>query len=143
MMLLHVVILCPLFTLIQSPYDMARNDKDGEVIKVLAKLRNVETEDVLSEAKIIRNDVEDEKCSRKANFCKTLKNLGKSGLKDLLIALVVVTMSHMSGVSLITTYLVDIFSSTGISEIVLVLVTGLSEMLFSSFQVIIADKLGR
>ena len=100
---------------------------------------------MLSEAKMIRNDVEDEKCSRKANFCKTLKNLGKSGLKDLLmlIALVVVTMSHMSGVSLITTYIVDIFCSTGISEIVLVLVTGLSEMLFSSFQVIIADKLGR
>ena len=143
MMLLHALMSCALFTLIKSPYELARADKEEAVVEVLAKLRNVDSKDVISEANSIRKDVEDDKLSRKSNTLKTMKNLGRTGLKKLVTVLVVVAMTHLSGCTVITTYVVDIFSSTGMSEIVLVLVTGFSEMGFSFLQLIIADKLGR
>ena len=72
-----------------------------------------------------------------------MKSLGQSGLLKLCTAMVVVAMTHLSGCTVITTYVVDIFSSSAIPEILLVLVTGFSEMGFSFFQLLIADRLGR
>ena len=69
-----------------------------------------------------------------------MKHLNK---KHVMIVLVVILMSKLSGMGILTTYLVDIFSSTGIQEFTLVLTTGISEMVFSFLQMIIADKLGR
>ena len=69
-----------------------------------------------------------------------MKRLNK---KHVMIVLVVILMSKLSGMGILTTYLVDIFSSTGIQEFTLVLTTGISEMVFSFLQMIIADRLGR
>ena len=142
MMLLHVVICCSLFKLVPSPYEWTRVDNNDKAIEVLAKLRNVVFEDVILEATFIRKEVEEEK-SCQLNFLNKLKNLQKTGLKKLGIALAVFTMTHMSGVTVITTYVVDIFSSSGISDGILVLVTGFSEMGFSFLHLFVADKLGR
>ena len=143
MMLLHTVILCAMFLLILSPYELARAKKEEKVIEALAKLRNAAAEDVVPEAKFIRKDVEDEMTTHKSNILNTMKNLNKTSLKNLGIVLIVFSMTHLSSCTVITTYVVDIFSSSSISELVLVLVTGFSEMGFSFIQMIIADKLGR
>lgn len=143
MMLLHTVILCAMFLLIPSPYELARANKEEKVIEALAKLRNAAAEDVVPEAKFISKDVEDEMTTHKSNILNTMKNLNKTSLKNLGIVLIVVSMTHLSGCTVITTYVVDIFSSSSISEVVLVLVTGFSEMGFSFLQMVIADKLGR
>ena len=142
MMLLHAVICCSLFKLVPSPYELTRADNKDKVIEVLAKLRNVVSEDVILEAAFIWKEVEEEKTCQ-SNFLNRFERLHKAGLKNLGITLVVFTMTHMSGVTVITTYVVDIFSSSGISEVVLVLVTGFSEMGFSFFHLFVADKLGR
>ena len=69
-----------------------------------------------------------------------LRNVNK---KHVMVVLEVILMSKLSGMGILTTYLVDIFSSTGIQEFTLVLTTGLAEMIFSFLQMVIADKLGR
>ena len=91
-----------------------------------------------TETQLIIKEVED--TSNAEGSLIILKNLNK---KHLLVVLVVILMTNISGMNLLTTYLVDIFSSTGIQEFPLVLTTGLSEMVFSFLQMIIADKLGR
>ena len=63
--------------------------------------------------------------------------------KHVMVVLIVILMSKLSGMGILTTYLVDIFSPTGIQEFTLVLTTGVSEMVFSFLQMVIADKLGR
>ena len=142
-MLLHAFLFCALFTLILSPYELARADNQDKMVENLVKLRNKPAKEVLSEANAISKVVEDEKEIRKNNLLETMKQMDKSSLKNLGIILVVFSMTPLSGITVITTFLVDIFSSTGISEIVLVLVTGLSEMGFSFFQMLIADRLDR
>ena len=119
MMLLHTVILCAMFLLIPSPYELARANKEEKVIEALAKLRNAAAEDVVPEAKFIRKDVEDEMTTHKSNILNTMKNLNETSLKNLGIVLIVVSMTHLSGCAVITTYVVDIFSSSSISEVVL------------------------
>lgn len=91
-----------------------------------------------SEAQLIIKEVEG---VSKAEAClHTLKNLNK---KHVIQVLIVILMGKLSGMTILTTYLVDIFSSTGIQELTLLLTTGLAEMIFSFLQMIIADKLGR
>ena len=143
MMVIHALIFLALITLISSPYELARLDDQDNMVEVLSKLRNVAAEDVIREAHLITKDVEDEKTTRKTNTMAKIKNMDKSTIKNLGIILVVFGITHFSGITVLNTFLVDIFSSSGISEIVLVLVTGCSEMGFSFFQMVVADKLGR
>jgi len=143
MMGIHILMFFALLTLIHSPQELARAGKEKQVQEVLVKLRNVDADQVVEEANIMMKDVEDEKLSHKLNLVETLQSLGESGLLKLCTAMVVVTMTHLSGCTVITTYVVDIFSSSAIPEILLVLVTGFSEMGFSFFQLLIADRLGR
>ena len=63
--------------------------------------------------------------------------------KHVAIMLNLFLMSQLSGINVLTSYLVDIFSSLEIPEFTLVLVTGLSEIIFSFLQMVISDKLGR
>ena len=100
--------------------------------------RNKENEDLQNEAQLIIKEVE--VSSSAEDNLHILKQLNK---KHLLVVLTVILMTNISGMNLLTTYLVDIFSSTGIQEFTLVLTTGLAEMVFSFIQMIIADKLGR
>ena len=143
MMAIHMLMFFALLTLIHSPQELARAGKEKQVHEVLAKLRNVPADQVVEEANIMMKDVEDEKLSHRLNLVETLQSLGESGLLKLCTAMVVVAMTHLSGCTVITTYVVDIFSSSAIPEILLVLVTGFSEMGFSFFQLLIADRLGR
>ena len=90
------------------------------------------------EAQLIIKEVEG--VSKAEASLHTLKNLNK---KHVIQVLIVILMGKLSGMTILTTYLVDIFSSTGIQELTLLLTTGLAEMIFSFLQMIIADKLGR
>jgi len=143
MLLLHALLFCALFTLISSPYEQARADDQDKMVEILVKLRNMPAEDVMDEASLITKEVEDEKARRNDNMLETINRIYNSNFKNLGIVLVVFSMSHLSGITVITTFLVDIFSKTGISDIVLVLVTSFSEIVFSFFQMMVADKLGR
>ena len=100
--------------------------------------RNKGNEDLQNEAQLIIKEVQ--VSSSAEDNLHILKQLNK---KHLLVVLTVILMTNISGMNLLTTYLVDIFSSTGIQEFTLVLTTGLAEMVFSFIQMIIADKLGR
>ena len=139
-MVIHALLSFALLTLASSPYELARADNHDKIIGVLAKLRNIPEDDVVKEANLITKDVENEKLTRKINMLDTLK---KMDLKKLAIILVVFSMPHLSGILVLTTFLVDIFSPTGISIIVLVSVVGISEMVFSFFHMMIADRFGR
>ena len=142
-MVVHALLFCAILTLIPSPYEMARANDQDKMIEVLAKLRNVDAENVINEANNIKKEVEEEKTNVKENIIENLKRMNQSNLKNIVIILTVFSFNHLCGIFVIITYLVDIFSSTGISTFVLVTVRGFSEMIFSFFQLIIADRLGR
>ena len=63
--------------------------------------------------------------------------------KNLVIVVVVFLMTQVSGMNILTSYMVDIFNTVPVSEFMIVLVAGLSEMLFSFMQMIVANNLGR
>ena len=65
------------------------------------------------------------------------------GLSNPLKSIYVSEIAGSGNKGMITTYVVDIFSYSSISEFVVVLVTGFSEMGFSFLQMVIADKVGR
>ena len=67
----------------------------------------------------------------------------KLSFKKLSIILVIFSFTHLSGITVITTFLVDIFSSFGIAEIVLVMVSSVSEMVSSFLQIMVANRIGR
>ena len=142
-MIVHLLLFSALFTLIETPQELMRVGREKQAIEVLANLRNVVSDDVVEEANMVKKEVEDEMASSKLNIFETLRHLGTSGFIKLGTVLMVLSMTHLSGCTVITTYVVDIFSSSAVSEIVLVIVTGLSEMGFSFFQMLIADMLGR
>ena len=101
-------------------------------------MRNCGKLDVLDEAEKIMKAEQD----RETNIFN-LQALFRVGLKKLSIILVVFSFTHLSGITVITTFLVDIFSSFGIAEIVLVMVSSVSEMLFSFLQIMVANRIGR
>ena len=59
------------------------------------------------------------------------------------IILVVVSLTNLSGMNVVNAFLVDIFSSTSISEFVLVIVISLTEIISCLVQMAFADRLGR
>ena len=97
-----------------------------KVVQILATLRKCEKLDVLDEAEKIMKAEQD----REPNLFK-FQAIFKVSFKNLSIILVIFSFTHLSGITVITTFLVDIFSSFGIAEIVLVMVSTVSEMVFS------------
>ena len=105
---------------------------------ILAKLRGKSHENILSETEIIIDDLQ--KLPTNQSFLDQVKMIN---FKHVAIMLNLFLMSQLSGINVLTSYLVDIFSSLEIPEFTLVLVTGLSEIIFSFLQMVISDKLGR
>ena len=109
-----------------------------KVVQILTTLRKCEKLDVLDEAEVIMKEEQD----RETSLFK-FQALYKVSFKKLSIILVVFGFTHLSGVTVITTFLVDIFSSFGIAEIVLVTVSSVSEIVFSFLQILVANRIGR
>merc|ERR1719239_644821 len=63
--------------------------------------------------------------------------------RRLVAVLGITLMVHLCGISVVTAYLVDIFATSSISPLALLLVSSFSEMGFSFLQLIVADSLGR
>ena len=145
MSLLYGLIQCVLFTLPPSPYEIARAEQTEKINESLTeKIEESlkkwrKTTCVTKEAKDIIKAVEEEKIKTR----RSIKHMESEYLKKMIIILVIFSLSHLCGINIIVTFLVDIFSSTDISNIILVLVTGLSEFLFIFFQMTIADSFAR
>ena len=85
-----------------------------------------------------------ERLERKGKrLIESLKSMDRSSVQKMIVILTVFSFSHLSGVNILTAFLVDIFASTGISEFIVVVASGFSEMFFSFIQTLIADRLGR
>ena len=110
-------------------------------MKSVEKFRG--TEDVDTESNTIVLAVEVEHKRSKRSFPDTLLVMDKTNLKKTLKIMTVFSLCHLSGVYFIGTFVVDIFEPTNISNLFLVLVSGSSELIFSFFQTVIADKVGR
>ena len=127
--------------LVKSPYEAARKNNYQETEYILTKLRNKKVEYVQHEIQIIRHEIEENDNNRVKNKAmQTLKNLDK---KNVVILLVIFSMTQMCGLSIITTYMVDIFSSTNIDQLTLLLIYGTANIASSFLQMVIADKFGR
>ena len=138
MVVVHAALLCALIKLPPSPYDLAKEGMMDTLMESLKSLRGIE--DVDNEAKSIVKAVEEKKW-------KTMKTipgiLDLTTLKKIAIIMTVFSFVQFTGINVIVTYVVDIFSSTNISTFTLVVVTSSSEVIFSFFQAVIADKLRR
>ena len=135
---MNIAITLSLFLLITSPYEACNKKQFSEIPGILAKLRNksADNEEVENEAKaVIKSFQVQEEDSH--NSLKLINYI------NVIKILIVFLMTQLSGVNILTSYMVDIFSSVQIEEFTLVLITGMAEMVFSFLQMIIADKLGR
>ena len=136
MSLLYGQIQCVLFTLPPSPYEIAKVEqteetKESMTEKIEESLKKWRTTTCRAkEAKDIIEAVDKEKFKTR----RSIPNVDMNYLKRMIIILVIFSLSHLCGINIIATFLVDIFSSTDISNIILVVVTGLSEFLFSFYK---------
>ena len=133
-----------LFALVPSPDELARvvGDRDKMVV-TLIKLRNTDEENVIKKADFITKSTDAMKKEVKRSYINKIKEMDKAQFKNCGILLMVISFSHLSGIFAVSAFLLDIFSSTDISSVVLVLVSGFSEMVFSFLQMAVADRLGR
>jgi hypothetical protein len=132
-----------LFALLPSPDELARVGDRDKMVMTLIKLRNTEEENVIKEADLITKNTEDMKKEVKRSHINKIKEMDKAQIKNCGILLIVISFSHLSGIFAVSAFLLDIFSSTDISSVVLVLVSSFSEMVFSFVQMAVADRLGR
>ena len=136
MLLMNIAITLSLYFLITTPYEAGSKKQFTEVPLILAKLRNKSADEVQHEAKAIIKCVQ----AQEENKYNSLKSVN---YKNIFLLMVVFLMTQLSGVNVLTSYVVDIFSSVQIEVFTLVLITGMAEMFFSFLQMIFADKLGR
>ena len=138
MLVMNIAITLSLYLLITTPYEAGKKKQLTEIPRILAKLRNksADDEEVENEAKAVMKSFQ---VQEESNY-NPLKSVN---YKNVVKILVVFLMTQLSGVNVLTSYVVDIFGSVQIEEVTLVLITGMAEMVFSFLQMIIADKLGR
>ena len=138
MLVMNIAITLSLYLLITTPYEAGKKKQFAEIPRILAMLRNKSADDqeLENEAKAVIKSCQ---VQIESNYT-SLKSLN---YKNVVKILVVFLMTQLSGVNVLTSYMVDIFSSAQIKEFTLVLITGMAEMVFSFLQMIIADKLGR
>ena len=142
-MVLRVVLFAAVLLLMPTPRELARAGNIDKITQVLEKLRSDDKETIIEEATVIRKAVEKEKIDLKKSMRERMKMMEKTLFKKWGIILMVFSFSHLTGIYVISAFLVDIFSSTEISDFVLVLVRGVSEMIFSFLAMMVADRLGR
>ena len=125
--------------LVKSPYEAARKNNYDQTSYILSKLRNKKEQNVQNEVNKIRDEIEGNQNSEKKTII-ILKNLNK---KNVYILFIIFSMTQLCGLSILTTYMVDIFSSTNIDQLTLLLLYGISNIASSFLQMVIADKFGR
>lgn len=140
--LVHAVLFLALFSLITSPNELARAGNSDKMIEVLKQLRHSD-EDVIKEATMITKAEDDDKMDVKKGHIERMKSMDKAQFGKLGIILVVFSLTNLSGINVVNAFLVDIFSSTDISEFMLVIVISLTEIISGFVQMTIADMLGR
>ena len=85
---------------------MGRKGNFTEIPAILAKLRGKTIQEVQNETQLIIQDLQ-----KVANEHKFLEKVKLIDGKNVLIVLVVFLMTQLSGVNVLTSYMVDIFSS--------------------------------
>ena len=117
-----------LFALVPSPDELARvvGDRDKMVV-TLIKLRNTDEENVIKEADLITKNTDAMKKEVTKSYINKIKEMDKAQFKNCGILLMVISFSHLSGIFAVSAFLLDIFSSTDISSVVLVLVSSFSD----------------
>ena len=141
MLLVNIFLSILSIYLIKSPYEAARKNNYLETQYILTKLRNKKAQYVQDEIHVIQHEVEEKSnTSHKNKTVEIVKNLDK---KNVFILLVIFSMTQMCGLSILTTYMVDIFSSTNIDQLTLLLIYGAANIASSFLQMVIADKFGR
>ena len=96
-----------------SPFDLARSEKYQDLRSALIKSGNPQDE------AIILQQVKEEKES--VGYIASVQHLNK---RHLLIVLSVFILSHLSGISIVTAYSVDIFEdSSAIDPLILLIVS--------------------
>lgn len=129
-----------MFLLSPTPHEAVRNQKISKVPIIISKLSGKKEDDpeINEEVEKVTQRIKSE-----VDGMSPIERLKRIEVKNLIILLIVFLMSQLSGITVVTSYNVDIFHSVPVSEFIILLVAGLSEMTFSFFQMVIANKLGR
>lgn len=140
MLILSSVITLSLFFLIETPHELARQKKCQEIEIILGKIRgNISNSEIQKEIEMLRTLTCDESDSQ--GFIHKFRKLN---WKKVTVSWVVyVLMTNLSGINIIASYLLEIFSNIQVKGSILVVCYGASEMIFSFLQMLIADKFGR
>jgi len=131
------------FCLTVSPYEAAKTKEREEILKVLRRLRTGESHDLEAEAQSIQQQEDTKKDMEGKKLMEFLKTLDSTCLKKMAVILTVFSFSNLSGIYVMNAFIVDIFVSTGVSKFIVVVSAGLSEVVFSFIQSVIANRLGR
>ena len=131
------------FCLTVSPYEAAKNKEREEILKVLRRLRTGESHDLEAEAQSIQQQEDTRKDMEGKKLMEFLKTLDSTFLKKMAVILTVFSFGNLSGIYVMNAFIVDIFVSTGVSKFIVVVSAGLSEVVFSFIQSVIANRLGR
>ena len=130
-----------MLALVKSPYEIGRmeNQSDTELAQNVARLRRANIEEVEREVQSLLTEIEKEK--EHVSFTERLKNLNYSNVFTIFV--VFVLFSVLSGMNVMTSYMVEIFRSLEVSQPVLLISYGAAELVFSFLQMTIADMFGR
>ena len=140
MLILSSVITLSLFFLIKTPHELARQNKYQEIEIVLGKIRgNMANSEIQKEIEMLRTLNCGESDSQ--GFIQKFRKLNWKKVTVLWVVYVLIT--NISGINIISSYLLEIFSNIQVQGSILVICYGTSEMIFSFLQMLIADKFGR
>ena len=130
-----------MLALVKSPYEIGRMEtpSDTELAQSVARLRRANIEEVEGEVQSLLAEIEKEK--EHVSFTERLKNLNYCNVFTIFV--VFVLFSVLSGMNVMTSYMVEIFRSLEVSQPVLLISYGAAELVFSFLQMTIADMFGR
>ena len=129
-----------LFFMTKTPHELGRQKKYKEIEITLRTLRdNKSDSEIQQEVEMLKMQV-----GNKMDTEPNIHKLQKLNKKNVFVVWVVyVFFSNLAGINIMASYLPEIFSNNNLPESVLVICYGVSEMIFSFLQMLIADKLGR
>ena len=130
-----------MLTLVKSPYEIGRkgNHSDTELAPSVARLKRANIEEVEREVQSLLTEIEKDK--EHVSFTERMKNLNYCDVFTIFV--VFVLFSVLSGMNVMTSYMVEIFRSLEVSKPVLLISYGAAELVFSFLQMTIADMFGR
>ena len=139
MLTLSSVITLSLFFITQTPHELVRQNKYQDILNILRKFRDKSDLEIQKEVEDLKDTIRGE--SDEEPFVNKLKKLNKKNLFALWV--VFVFFSNLCGINVISTFLLEIFGDLKVSESLIAICYGASEMVFSFLQMLIADKFGR